>query len=140
MTAFTKFYCFVEDLANGLHDLGSDALFVALTNTQPLLTDSIFADITEIAGGTGYTAGGEAAAFVSGSQALGLYRLILADPTTWTAAGGAMGPLRWAVLYNSIPVLQPLIGFWDRGSGTTIQAGGTFKLDLSNVNGVLTLQ
>ncbi len=51
MATFTKFYQFVEDLAEKVHNLGSDALKIALTAAadEPDQTDAILSDITEIA-------------------------------------------------------------------------------------------
>ena len=58
MAAFNKFNSFVEAVAEKTHNLGSDTLKVALTNSAPVATNTVFANITEIAAGNGYTAGG----------------------------------------------------------------------------------
>lgn len=49
MATFNKFNAFVEHLAEKVHNLGSDALTVALTNSAPLATNSVLADLTQIA-------------------------------------------------------------------------------------------
>lgn len=141
MAAFVKFNQFVEDVAKKVHNLNSDTLKVMLTNTAPAAANAVKADITEIAAGNGYTAGGNTAAFTSGAQTSGTYKLVLADPTTWTASGGSIGPFRYAVLYNDTPAspLKPLIGYWDYGSSVTLASGEQFTVDLDQVNGVLTL-
>lgn len=141
MAAFNKFNQFVEDLAKKVHNLNADSLKVMLTNVAPVATNAVKADITEIAAGNGYTAGGNAAAFVSGAQTGGTYKLVLGDPTTWTAAGGTMATFRYAVLYNDTPAspLDPLIGWWDYGSAVSLAPGETFTADLDQTNGVLTL-
>jgi hypothetical protein len=141
MASFQKFNQFVEDLAKKVHNLNSDSLKVLLTNTAPVATNAIKTDLTEIGAGNGYVAGGNAASFTSGAQSSGTYKLVLADPTTWTASGGTVGPLRYAVLWNDTPTspLDPLIGFWDYGSSVTLQIGETFTVDLDGTNGVLTL-
>jgi hypothetical protein len=138
---FTKFNQFVEDLAKKVHNLNVDSLKVLLTNTAPIAANAIKADLTEIGAGNGYTAGGNAAAFTTGVQTAGVYKLVLADPATWTAAGGTIGPFRYAVLYNDSPTspAKPLIGFWDYGLSITLQIGETFVADLDQTNGVLTL-
>lgn len=137
--AFNKFNAFVEAVAEKKHDLGADTLKVMLSNTQPLASNSVKTDITEIAAGNGYTAGGNTASVTSSAQTSGTYKLVLADPATWTATGGAIGPLRFAILYNDTAVSKDLIGWWDYGSSITVNAGETFRTDLDQVNGVLTL-
>lgn len=140
MATFNKFNQFVEDLAKKVHNLNSDTLKVMLTNTAPVATNAILSDITEITTGNGYSAGGSTAAFVSGAQTSGIYKLVLSD-VTFTAVGGSIGPYRYAVLYNSIPTspLKPLIGYWDYGTGITTTSGNSFLVDLDQANGVLAL-
>lgn len=139
MASFNKFNSFVEAVAEKVHNLGADTLKVALTNTAPTSGNTVFANITEISAGNGYTAGGNQAAITSSSQTGGLYRLILADPATWVASGGSIGPFRYAVLYNDTATNDELIGWWDYGSSITLGAGETFTVDFSAVDGVLTL-
>lgn len=141
MAAFNKFNQFVADLGNKVHNLSSDACKVMLTNTAPAATNAVFADITELASGNGYTTGGNAASVTSWTQTSGTAKLILASPATWTASGGSVGPFRYAVLYNSTPTspLKPLIGYWDYGSSITLAAGETFAVSLDATNGVLTI-
>lgn len=139
MATFNKFNSFVEALAEKVHNLGSDTLKVMLTNTAPLATNALKADITEISAGNGYTAGGNTASITSSSQTGGTYKLVLADPATWTASGGTIGPFRYAVLYNDAATNKELIGWWDYGSSITLQIGETFTVDFDPTNGVLTL-
>lgn len=136
MAAFTKFHCFVEDLAHGKHSLASDTLKVMLTNTAPSSSNTVAGDITQISAGTGYTTGGTAATTTSSAQTSGTYKLVLAD-VTFTATG-AMGPFRYAVLYNDTSATDPLIGYWDYGSSITSQNGETFTTDFDATSGVLT--
>lgn len=139
MAAFNKFHAFVEALAEKKHDLGADTLKVLLTNTAPVATNSVKADLTEISAGNGYTAGGNSASVSSSSQTSGTYKLVLADPATWTASGGSIGPFRYAVLYNDTAASDDLIGWWDYGSSVTLADGETFKVDFDPTSGVLTL-
>lgn len=140
MATFSKFNAFVENLAEKVHNLGSDTLKVALTNTAPTSADDTFSDITEIAGGSGYTAGGTAATISSSAQTSGTYKLVLAD-VVFTASGGSIGPFRYAVLYNDTPTspADPVIGYWDYGSSVTLADGETFTVDFDASAGVLTL-
>lgn len=139
MAAFNKFNSFVEALAEKVHNLGSDTLKVMLTNTAPVATNSVKADITEVSAGNGYTAGGNTASVTSSSQSGGVYRLVLGDPATWTASGGSIGPFRYAVLYNDTATNKELIGWWDYGSALTLAAGESFTVDFDPTTGVLTL-
>lgn len=139
MATFNKFQVFVEDLAEKVHNLGSDTLKVALTNTVPVNTNTILANITQIANGNGYTTGGTQAVQSSSAQTSGTYKLVLAD-VVFTASG-AVGPFRYAVLYNDTPSspADPLIGWWDYGSSISLATGETFTVDFDATNGVLTL-
>lgn len=141
MALYQKFNQFVEDLAKKVHNLNSDTLKVMLTNTAPVAGNSVMADLTEIAAGNGYTAGGSAATFVSGAQSSGTYKLVLND-VTFTASGGSIGPFRYAVLYNDTPTspADPLIAWWDYGTSITLTNGNSFTVDLDQVGGVFTVQ
>lgn len=139
MAAFQKFNVFVQDLANGVHNLGSNTLKIMLSDVAPVATNTVKANITEIAAGNGYTAGGGAAAFVSGGDTAGLYKLIL-SPVQFTAAGGSIAQFRYAILYDSTPANGNLIGWWDYGAEVNLTNGNTFTVQLDQVNGVLTLQ
>jgi hypothetical protein len=139
MAAFQKFNSFVEAVAESKHDLGADTLKVMLSNTAPSATSNIKTDISEIASGKGYTTGGNTASVVSSAQTSGIYKLVLADPTTWTASGGAMGTFRYAVLYNTSAPNNELIGFWDYGSAVTLADGDSFTVDFDPAAGVLTI-
>jgi hypothetical protein len=146
MASFNKFNCFVLDLAQKVHNLGSDSLKVFLTNTAPNAATHTAYDATtgstgpaEIAAGNGYTAGGNAASVSSSAQTSGTYKLVLNDPTAWTASGGSIGPFRYVALYNSTSAGKQLIGWWDYGSSVTLASGESFTADLDQTNGVLTL-
>lgn len=140
MATFNKFNQFVQDLTHKVHDLSADVLKVALSNVAPVATNAVFADITEIAAGNGYTAGGGTVTITSCLQTSGTLKLILAD-FTFTATGGNFGPFQYVVLYNSTPAspLKPLIGWYDYGTALTITNGNSFLVDFDNVNGVLQL-
>lgn len=139
MATGNKFNVFVKDLGNKVHNLGSDVLKVALSNAAPINTNTVFANITEIAAGNGYSAGGTQATLVSANQVSGVFTLILND-AVFTASGGTIGPFRYAVLYNSTATGSPLIAFWDYGSNISITTGNSFATLFNSVSGVLTLQ
>lgn len=139
MAAFNKFNAFVEDLAEKAHNLGSDVLKVALTNTAPTAADTTWNTTSHPApaAANGYTAGGNTPTISASAQSSGTYKLTLAD-TTFTAAGGNLGPFRYAILYNSTASAKP-IGWWDYGSSITLADTETFTVDFDGTNGVLTI-
>lgn len=133
MAALNKFNAFVADISNKVHNLGSDQLKVALTNSAPVATNTVLANITEIA----YTfCSTRNLSLTSSSQSSGTYKLILAD-LTLTASGGSVGPFRYIVIYNSTASGSPLICWYDYGSTLTLADTDTLLLDLDNVNGLL---
>ena len=141
MAAFNKFEQFVEDVAHKVHNLGSDTLKVMLTNSAPSTSlDAVLADLTEIAAGNGYSAGGNAAGLTSSGQTTGTYMLVVPD-VDFVASGGSIGPFRYAVLYNDTPTspADPLIGYWDYGTNITITDGNSFLVDINASNGILQL-
>ena len=137
-STLSKFNQFVADVHNGAHNLGSNSLKIMLTNTAPVATNAVKADITEISAGNGYTAGGPTFTVSSSSQTSGTYRLIGNDPVI-TASGGPIGPFRYAVLYNDTQTspAKPLIGWLDYGSSITLTTGESLTIDSNQVNGIL---
>lgn len=141
MATLTKFNQFTADLLSGVHNFSSHTFKVMLSNTAPSASNTVKANITEIAAGSGYTAGGNACTFTSISQTGGVAKLVLQDPTAWTASGGTIGPFRYFVLYNDSVAspLKPLIGYYDYGSAITLNDTERVTLDLDQANGVLTV-
>ena len=138
MATFNKFNAFTEDVAEKVHNLGSDTLKVMLTLSAPIATNSVKADLTEISAGNGYTAGGTTATISSSAQTSGTYKLVLAD-VVFTASGGAIANCRYAVLYNDTSTSDSLIGWFDYGSTLTIANGETLTWDADPSTGVLTI-
>jgi hypothetical protein len=127
-------------LAEKVHNLATDTLKAALTNTAPTAASTIW-DTTNFpaptTGTSGYTAGGNTLSITSSSQTSGTYKLVLAD-TVFTASGGVIGAFRYVVLYNST-ASGAIIGYYDYGSSITLASGETFTVDFDPSNGVLTL-
>lgn len=138
MATFNKFNIFVADIANKVHNLGSDSLKVFLTNSAPVATNTIKANLTEISAGNGYNVGGLSLTGITSSQTSGTYKLTSSADLVLTASG-SVGPFRYAVLYNDTPTspADPLIGWWDYGSSISLASGETFTVDLDQTNGVL---
>jgi len=141
VAAFNKFQSFVEHVAEKVHNLGADALKIYLSNTTPdAAADAVKADLAEITAQNGYAAGGPTVTITGSVQTSGTYKLTGNDVVI-TAAGGTVGPFRYAVFYNDTPTspADPLIGWWDYGSSITLNDTETFTIDLDQTNGILTL-
>jgi hypothetical protein len=136
MAVFNKFDSFVEAVAEKVHNLGSDQLTIALTNTAPVAGNSLLANITEI---TYTNLSTRNLTTSASSQTSGLYKLVVSD-ITLTSTGGSTGPFRYVVVYNSTAAGGPLIGFFDYGSSITLLSGESLTVDFDQVNGLLTIQ
>jgi hypothetical protein len=134
-SAFFKFNSFTEAVAEKVHNLGSDVLEVALTNTAPVNTNTVLANITQIS----YTNLNARTLTVSGSaQTSGVYKLTITDKTL-TSTGGSTGPFRYVVLFNQTATNDELIGWYDYGSSITLGDGESLLLNFDDANGVLTI-
>ena len=151
MAGFNKFNCFVEDVAEKVHNLGSDSLKIMLTNTAPNAADTVFdtsvdlrleatSNALDLTTSEEYTTSRAAVTITASSQAAGTYKLVGND-VVFTATTG-FGPFRYAVLYNNTAgaaASRPLIGWWDYTSAVTLLALETFTVDLDQAAGILTI-
>lgn len=136
MATFNKVQSFVEKLAEKVHNLGSDQLTVALTNTAPTASGSnILTDITEI---TYTNLSSRNVTTTSSAQTTGTYKLVLTD-LVLTSSGGSTGPFRYVVLYNNTATNDDIIGWYDYGSSITLADTETLTLDFDGTAGVLTI-
>jgi hypothetical protein len=145
MATFNKLNGFVEHLSEGVHNLGSNQIVVALSNTAPgsettpptgATSACILANVTQVS----YTNCSSRNVTTSASeQTSGTYKLTLTDLVL--TASGSVGPFRYVYLYNDTPSspADPLIGYYDYGSSITLANGETFTIDFDGSNGVLTL-
>lgn len=131
MASFNKYEVFSENLSEKVHDLDADTLKVALTNTPPdAATHAVLADITEIAAGNGYAAGGSDTQ--NATSRTGGVTSVTGLDVTFTASGGAIAQFRYVVLYNDTPTptpTDPLIGWWDNGAAVDLADGESFTVD-----------
>lgn len=132
MATYNKFNQTIEDVFNKVHDFSSDTFKYMLTNTAPVATNSVKADITEITAQNGYTAGGSAVTITSSTQTGGTLSVVPAADVVFTASGGSFGPFRYVVFYNDTPAapLDPLVSYFDYGSAITVNNGETFTVDV----------
>jgi hypothetical protein len=134
MATYNKFNSFVENLAEKVHNLGSDTLKVALTNSAPVASNTVLANITEIS----YTnCSSRTISISSSAQSSGTYKLVLADLTL--TASGTVGPFRYVVIYNDTATNDELIAWVDYASAVTLNNTDTFIIDFDGTNGLLQL-
>ena len=126
MAAYNKFNCFVADMANKKHNLGSDVLKVALcaAANAPVATNTVYTNLTAVAV---TNLDSVTLTVSSSSQTAGTYTLVVADKTM--TAAGAVGPFRYIVVYNDTATNKELICWFDNASEVTLASGDTFKLD-----------
>ena len=128
MAAYNKFNCFVEDVAEGVHNLATGALTVALTAAAnaPVATNTVLANLTQVS----YTnLSSRVISVASSSQASGTYSLVPNDLVL--TASGAVATFRYVVVYNDTPTspADPLICWYDHGSDVTLANGETYTID-----------
>jgi hypothetical protein len=143
MAQFIFFDEFGNHLGQGVHNMSTGSMKLALSNTAPTkATDTIFANITEISAGFGYTATGvtlDTETWAETGAGTGIWQFGAADEVI-TASGGSIGPFRYPVVYNDTPTspADPLIGYLDYGSSITVTTGNTFTFDVG-ANGIFRL-
>ena len=125
MATYTKVNSFVEALAEKVHNLGSDTLKVALTNTAPTAAGTT--KLADLTGGITSGFDGMTITTSSSGQTSGTYKLVLTDLTM--TATGSVGPFRYVVIYNDSATNKEVICFFDYGSEVTLAKDDTFKLD-----------
>ena len=140
MATYNKFQDFVEQLCKGVHQLHATGHTIEcyLSNEQPLVTDTVKADIAEITNENGYTAPEDVQNDVSESPA-GTANLTCVDIQI-VASGGTVGPFQFIVMFNQTAAspADALIAWWDYGSGITLQDGETFDIDFGATTFTLT--
>lgn len=143
MATFTKINDFVEHLAEQEHNLGSDTLTVALSDTAPGSEtndptadgNGILANVTQI----DYTNLSSRVLTISdSSQTSGTYQLTISD-LTLTSSGGSTGPFRYVYVFNDTMTTPDdgLVSLHDRGSSLTLADGESVTLDFDDANGLL---
>ena len=143
MAAYNKFQDFSEQLIRGVHDWDAHVFKVALTNTLPLATQVSFdTGVSPAPGaGSGYSAGGSATT-ISIAETNGT-TTVQGTQIVFTAAGGAIGPFRYAILYNDSATApaKGVIAWFDYGSSITLAdtESLTVQFNSSNPGTIFTL-
>lgn len=134
MVSYNKFQDFSDQLVRGVHDWDANTFKVMLTLVAPVATNTIKSDLTEIAAGNGYTAGGTATT-IAVSEAAGT-TTVTGTQVVFTASGGAIADFRYAVLYNdsSTSPLDALVAWWDYGGTVTLASGDTLTVKFNNAD------
>lgn len=127
MATYNKFQCFVEDICEKKHNLGSDTLKVALSNASNAPSASADVKLADITTVSVANLDSVTLTVSSSSQTSGTYKLVLADLTM--TASGAVGPFQYVIIYNDTAANDELIAWYDYGSEVTLASGDTFKLD-----------
>lgn len=130
MSTWTKFNSLTEALAEKVHNLGSDTLKIALTNSAPAASNSVLTDITQISAAGGYA---PATVTISSSAQSGGTYTLAANAVTWTASGAAFDAFRYLVLYNDTATNDELIAYLDYGISYTLPNGQPFTLNAGTV-------
>jgi hypothetical protein len=138
-----KFDDYVEQTNRAVHNWGAHTFKVALTNVAPVRTNTVLADITQIAASGGYVAGAGGGYLLDSvvlTEVSGTAKLVIADEVI-TATGGSVGPFRYAVVYNDSATspADALVDWYDYGSAITLADGESFTLDFDQAAGVWTM-
>lgn len=88
----------------------------------------LYADVSgsELANGNGYTTGGNTLAGVAVTEDDTDDRTeVTWNNSSWTAAGGSIGPTPGAIIYDDTVAGDPIVGYIDFGGEQTQADGGT---------------
>ena len=143
MASYVKANDFVEHLNEGAHDLDTNQLVIALSNTAPGSESSpplgdgngLLANVTQVS----YTnLSTRNITLSTSSQSGGTYALVLVDLTL--SASGAVATFRYLYVYNdgTAVLTDPIICNFDYGSGLTLANGESLTIDF-NAGGLYTM-
>lgn len=137
MASYNKFQDYVEQVNKGVHIWSSHTFKAMLTNSAPVATNTVAANITDIAAGNGYTAAGMTLDTVTLTETTGTAKVTIADEVL-TASGGSIGPFRYVVIYNDTATspADALVCWYDYGSSITLADTETFTIDFDATNGL----
>lgn len=137
---FTFYDSFAEAPLEKIHNFGSDALTVALSNTAGDIVTanhSQLSTITQIIYTNVSTSpnASRVLGLTSSSQSAGTYSFIIPDMTI-TAVTGAIPTFQYVIVYNDTATNDELVGFLDYGTPLDIALDESLLLDFSAVSGL----
>lgn len=134
MAAQSKFNVFVTDVWNAAHNFGTHVFKWLLTNSAPVATNTVKANLTEITAANGYTAGGPTVTVTQGNASGTL--TVSGMQAVVTASGGSVGPFRYLAFYNDTQTspAKPLISWVDYGSALTLNDGDSLTIKFNNAS------
>lgn len=137
MATYNKIQDYTEQLNKAVHNWSSHTFKAMLTNSAPVATNTIAANLTEISAGNGYSAGGMTLDTVTLSETTGTAKVTIADEVL-TASGGSIGPFRYVAIYNDTATspADALVCWYDYGSSITLASGESFTIDFDPTNGL----
>lgn len=135
--SYNKIQDYTEQLNKAVHNWSSHTFKAMLTNSAPVATNTIAANLTEISAGNGYSAGGMTLDTVTLSETTGTAKVTIADEVL-TASGGSIGPFRYVAIYNDTATspADALVCWYDYGSSITLASGESFTIDFDASNGL----
>lgn len=137
MATYNKIQDYVEQVNKAVHNWSSHTYKAMLTNSAPIATNTIAANLTEISAGNGYTAGGMTLDTVTLTETTGTAKVTIADEVL-TASGGSIGPFRYVAVYNDTATspADALVMWYDYGSSITLASGESLTIDFDPTNGL----
>lgn len=138
---------FYEDLGDGVHNLSSNTLQLAFSNTAPASESSnptaagngILANVTQISY-TNYSDNlttDRVLQSVTWSLSGATATLDFADFTV-TASGGALATFRYIYVFNQTAANDPIIAVIDQGSAVSLADGSSYAVTI-NASGLLSI-
>lgn len=136
MATFNKIQDYVEQVNKAVHNWSSHTFKAMLTNSAPVATNTIAANLTDISAGNGYSAGGMTLDTVTLSETTGTAKVTIADEVL--TASGTIGPFRYIAIYNDTATspADALVCWYDYGSSISLANGETFTIDFDATNGL----
>lgn len=131
---YNKFDAFTLDVLTSKHNFETNTFKVLLSNVAPIAANSVKTDVTEIAAGNGYSAGGNVTT-ITETTTSGTAK-IAGSQVIFTASGGSIGPFRYAVLYNDTSPTKPLVAWWDYGSPVALLNTETITVTFDAAGGI----